>query len=36
MIDNFAKEYLHNDLREMREAVLWKLDGLVEYDIRRP
>ncbi|MFD0021626.1 DinB family protein [Streptomyces sp. NPDC058382] len=36
MIDTFAKEYLHSDLREMREAILWKLDGLVEYDIRRP
>lgn len=36
MIDNFAKEYLHSDLRETREAVLWKLDGLAEYDIRRP
>ncbi|MET8233983.1 DinB family protein [Micromonospora sp. NPDC005298] len=36
MIDDFAKEYLHSDLREMREALLWKLDGLSEYDIRRP
>ncbi|WP_406036566.1 DinB family protein [Micromonospora sp. NBC_00898] len=36
MIDDFAKEYLHNDLREIREAMLWKLDGLSEYDIRRP
>ncbi|WP_371660131.1 DinB family protein [Streptomyces sp. NBC_00280] len=36
MIDDFAKEYLHNDLREIREAMLWKLDGLGEYDVRRP
>ena len=27
MIDEFAKEYLHDDLRWIREAVLWKLDG---------
>ncbi|MFD0403873.1 DinB family protein [Kitasatospora sp. NPDC127116] len=36
MIDDFAKEYLHGDLRELRETMLWKLDGLGEYDIRRP
>ncbi|MBM0255803.1 DinB family protein [Micromonospora sp. 4G55] len=36
MIDDFAKTYLHGDLREIREAILWKLDGLGEYDIRRP
>ncbi|WP_158852502.1 DinB family protein [Saccharothrix deserti] len=36
MIDDFAKQYLHSDLREIREAMLWKLDGLVEYDVRRP
>jgi hypothetical protein len=36
MIDEFAKEYLHSDLREIRETMLWKLDGLPEYDIRRP
>ncbi|HEY1485162.1 MAG TPA: DinB family protein [Micromonosporaceae bacterium] len=36
MIDDFAKEYLHSDLRDMREVMLWKLDGLSEYDIRRP
>jgi hypothetical protein len=36
VIDEFAKDYLHSDLREIREAVLWKLDGLSEYDIRRP
>lgn len=36
MIDDFAKEYLHGDLRWIREALVWKLDGLGEYDIRRP
>ena len=36
MIDDFAKEYLHNDLRMVRETMLWKLDGLSEYDARRP
>jgi hypothetical protein len=36
VIDDFAKEYLHGDLRELREAMLWKLDGLSEYDARRP
>lgn len=36
MIDDFAKEYLHDELRWIRESLLWKLDGLSEYDIRRP
>jgi len=36
MDDAFAKEYLHNDLREVREVMLWKLEGLSEYDTRRP
>jgi Protein of unknown function (DUF664) len=36
MIGEFAKEYLHGDLRWIREALVWKLDGLSEYDIRRP
>jgi hypothetical protein len=36
VIDDFAKDYLRSDLRELREAMLWKLDGLSEYDIRRP
>ena len=36
MIDDFAKEYLHTDLRDVRQAMLWKLDGLAEYDVRRP
>ena len=36
VIDDFAKEYLHSELREIREVLLGKLDGLSEYDIRRP
>src|SRR5690348_13233044 len=36
MIDGFAKEYLHDELRSVREVMLWKLDGLSGYDIRRP
>jgi uncharacterized damage-inducible protein DinB len=30
------KETLHRYLRVGREALLWKLDGLSEYDMRRP
>jgi hypothetical protein len=36
VIDEFAKAYLHSDLRELREVMLWKLDGLSDEDIRRP
>jgi len=36
MIDAFAKAYLHNNLRDVRAAMLWKLEGLTEYDARRP
>jgi hypothetical protein len=36
VIDEFAKEYLHDHLRWIREVMVWKLDGLSEYDIRRP
>ena len=36
MIDDFAKEYLHEDLRWVRQSVLGALDGLSEYDVRRP
>jgi hypothetical protein len=36
MIDEFAKEYLHSDLRDARATMLWKLEGLAEYDVRRP
>jgi hypothetical protein len=31
-----AKEVLRDYLQGAREALLWKLDGLGEYDIRRP
>jgi uncharacterized damage-inducible protein DinB len=31
-----AKADLHGYLRVAREALLWKLDGLSEYDVRRP
>lgn len=30
------KADLHSYLRDARQAVLWKLDGLPEYDVRRP
>ncbi|WP_245413246.1 DinB family protein [Arthrobacter celericrescens] len=30
------KENLHGRLRQDRKALLWKLDGLTEYDARRP
>ncbi|MFE6129613.1 DinB family protein [Streptomyces sp. NPDC056437] len=36
MIDKFAKDILHGRLRRDRKALLWKLDGLSEYDARRP
>ena len=36
MIDEFAKDYLHGDLRDVRATMLWKLEGLTEYDARRP
>ncbi len=36
MIDEFAKEYLHDDLRWARACLLGKMDGLSEYDVRRP
>jgi hypothetical protein len=36
VIDGFAKDYLHDELRFTRQALVWKLDGLSEYDIRRP
>ncbi len=36
MIDEYAKVCLHEELRSVREALVWKLDGLSEYDIRRP
>jgi len=36
MIADFAKDTLHKRLRRDRDALLWKLDGLSEYDARRP
>ena len=36
MIDEFAKEYLHDNLRWARQSLLSKLEGLSEYDVRRP
>jgi Protein of unknown function (DUF664) len=36
MFDDAAKEHLHDHLRWVREALVSKLDGLSEYDIRRP
>ena len=36
MNDDQAKEVLHRYLRTGRDALLWKLDGLPEYDVRRP
>ena len=33
---NEQKEALHGQLRDRAPAVLWKLDGLSEYDVRRP
>ena len=36
VIDEFAKEYLHDNLRWARQSLLVKLEGLSEYDVRRP
>ncbi len=36
MNDDVIKAHLHQKLRAAREALVWKLDGLSEYDIRRP
>ncbi|MGH3496205.1 MAG: DinB family protein [Nocardioidaceae bacterium] len=36
MTGSDPKADLHRYLREAREALLWKLDGLSEYDVRRP
>lgn len=36
MDEEFAKQYLHEELQWTREALVWKLDGLSEYDVRRP
>jgi hypothetical protein len=36
MRDADAKDTLHEYLGTARSAILWKLDGLSEYDVRRP
>jgi uncharacterized damage-inducible protein DinB len=36
MTDTAAKADLRGDLQAGRDALLWKLEGLSEYDIRRP
>jgi len=36
VIDELAKASLHDNLRWIREDMLAKLDGLSEYDVRRP
>jgi hypothetical protein len=36
VLDTVGKAHLHDHLRWVREALLWKLDGVSEYDIRRP
>jgi uncharacterized damage-inducible protein DinB len=36
MAEPDMKADLHRYLQEAREALLWKLDGLPEYDVRRP
>ncbi|WP_194916330.1 DinB family protein [Catenulispora rubra] len=36
MTDEAAKAYLHTRLKNVREVLIWKLDGLSEYDARRP
>src|SRR5579872_2391273 len=36
MLDSDVKADLHCYLQDAREALLWKLEGLSEYDVRRP
>jgi uncharacterized damage-inducible protein DinB len=36
MLDSDGKADLHRYLQDAREALLWKLEGLSEYDARRP
>ena len=36
MTDEATKTYLHSRLKNVREVLIWKLDGLSEYDARRP
>jgi hypothetical protein len=36
MLDSAGQADLHRYLQDARDTLLWKLDGLSEYDIRRP
>jgi hypothetical protein len=36
MTDSDAKAHLRRYLQTARDALLWKMDGLSEYDVRRP
>jgi hypothetical protein len=36
MTQEDLKAVLHSNLRSARETMLWKLDGVSEYDVRRP
>ena len=36
MLESDAKADLHRYLQDSRDALLWKLEGLSEYDVRRP
>ena len=36
MLDSDGKAEVHRYLQDARDALLWKLDGLSEYDARRP
>src|SRR5215469_17462106 len=36
MTDSDAKAHLRRYLQTARDALLWKTDGLSEYDVRRP
>ena len=36
MIDELAKAHLHGKVHAVCEALVWKLEGLSEYDVRRP
>ncbi|MCW2571158.1 MAG: hypothetical protein JWO88_1216 [Frankiales bacterium] len=36
MTDALVKEYLHKELQWTRATLVWKLDSLSEYDVRRP
>jgi uncharacterized damage-inducible protein DinB len=36
MLDSDGKADLHRYLQDARDSLLWKLEGLSEYDVRRP